>query len=754
MVAPYPANATSGPSAARARSRRFLVFLAVLWTLAWGLAWLALEGITPSTDPAPGPSAPSATSTFDGRVLAASLDPAPLSPTRLKTAARTGLTALWFLGLAGLWRGIVDLRRQGATATAALEARAAAEQRFRDIFEGSQVGMALATLDTRIVEINPAFCHLVGHPREVLLGRALAELVHPDHRAAEIARLERLLAGHTAGCQTECRYLHPHDPEVWGGLSLTLLRDPAGQPQFLAAQVQNITEHRRAESQLREQAALLEIAQDAICVQDLDGRIEFWNPAAERLYGWTRAEAIGAHVDERLFARVSQELLQARADLLRDGSWHGELTQAAKDGRTLTALCRFSLVRDPAGKPRSILILSTDLTERKQLEEQFLRAQRMECVGALASGLAHDLNNVFAPILIATDVLADRLPDSSGTSLVRMIRDSATRGSSIVRQLLAFGRGAGPSLVELPLGHLLRDMQRWGRETFPRNIQFTTHHDRDLWSVIGDPTQIHQLLLNLCLNARDAMPQGGPLTLEARNFQADEVFCRMNPDATPGPYVRFDITDAGAGIPEELRERIFDPGFTTKPPGQGTGLGLPTVRTILKSHRGFLELHSRVGEGTRFRVYLPALARETPPPTSYPAPTPPPGQGELVLIVDDEQALCEATRHYLAQCGYSLLTARDGVEAITRFLQHQARLRLVLTDMVMPGLDGAPFIRALRRIRPDIPIIAMSGIPGQRQAAEEAGGPGLRFLEKPFAGEELLRVLQDILTPPPASPTL
>ncbi|MCZ7637243.1 MAG: PAS domain S-box protein [Verrucomicrobia bacterium] len=390
-----------------------------------------------------------------------SITPLPRPPDS-KPSPRPGLTALWCLGLAGLWRGIVDLRRQGVTASAALQARAAAEQRFRDTFQASPIGMALATLDTRIVEINPAFCQLVGHPREALLGRALVELVHPDHRAAESARLERLLAGHLTSSQTECRYLHPHDPEVWGGLTLTLLRDPAGQPQLLAAQVQNITEQRRAANQLREQAALLEIAHDAICVQDLQGHIEFWNPAAERLYGWTRDEALGAHVDERLFARVSPELLQARADLLRDGSWHGELTQAAKEGRTLTALCRFSLVRDPAGKPRSILILSTDLTERKRLEDQFLRAQRMECVGALASGLAHDLNNVFSPILIATDILADRLPDSSSTSLVRMIRDSATRGSSIVRQLLAFGRGPGPSLVELPLGHLLKDMQRWG----------------------------------------------------------------------------------------------------------------------------------------------------------------------------------------------------------------------------------------------------------------------------------------------------
>jgi hypothetical protein len=723
-----------------------------LWSLASIVAWLALDWTIPTLNPAPGTSAPADPNASTGRVFAASLDPAPPSLTRLKGVAKTGLTALWVLGLAGLWRGIVDLRRQGATATAALAERAAAEQRFRDLFEGSHVGMALATLDTRIVEINPAFCALVGRPREVLLGRTLTELVHPDHRAAENTRLERLIAGQTAGYQTECRYLHPQELEVWGGLTLSLLRDPAGQPQFVAVQVQDISEHRRAEDQLREKAALLEIAQDAVCVQDLAGRIEFWNPAAERLYGWTRDEALGAPVDERLFARVSRELLQARADLLAHGSWHGELPQAAKDGRTITALCRFSLVRDPAGKPRSILLLSTDLTERKQLEEQFLRAQRMECIGALAGGLAHDLNNVFSPILIASDVLADRLPDASDASLVQMIRDSATRGASIVKQLLAFGRGGGPALVELPLGHLLKDMQRWGRETFPRNLQFTTHYDRNLWSVIGDPTQIHQLLLNLCLNARDAMPQGGPLTLEARNFQADEVFCRMNPDASPGPYVRFDITDAGTGIPDELREKIFDPGFTTKPPGQGTGLGLPTVRTILKSHRGFLELHSRVGQGTRFRVYLPAIARETPTPAAYPAPTPPPGQGELVLIVDDEQALCEATRHYLAQCGYSLLTARDGVEAITRFLQHQARLRLVLTDMVMPGLDGAPFIRALRRIRPDIPIVAMSGIPGQRQAAEEAGGPALRFLDKPFAGEELLTVLQDLLTAPTAAP--
>jgi PAS domain S-box-containing protein len=532
-------------------------------------------------------------------------------------------------------------------------------------------------------------------------------------------------------------------------MTVTILRDMAGKPQSLATQVQDVTEHRRAEEQLQEKAALLEIAQDAVCVQSLDGRIEYWNPAAERLYGWSRPEAVGAHADDLLFSRVSRELLQARADNLTHGSWNGELQQAAKDGRIITALCRFSLVRDPNGQPRSILILSTDLTEKKKLEQQFLRAQRLECIGALASGVAHDLNNVFAPIVMASELLHDRAPDSSAQTLVEMVQASANRGAGIVTQLLAFGRGVDTTQAEIQIEHILKDVQRLARETFPKNIQFTVQRDPVLWPVIGDATQIHQVLLNLCVNARDAMPHGGPLTLGASNFRADEVFCRMNHDAQPGPYVLLEVTDVGTGIPQPLLEKIFDPFFTTKPPGQGTGLGLATVLTLVKAHRGFLSLQSHVGQGTQFRIYLPAVEGTEVASGSTAPSTPVAGHGEMVLVVDDEEAICLATQQYLSQYGYTMLIARDGVEAITQFIANQTKLRIVITDMVMPGMDGAPFIRAIRKIKPGVAIIAMSGNLDQKQAALEAGGSDVRFLMKPFRGDDLVRTLQELLPEEP-----
>jgi PAS domain S-box-containing protein len=637
-------------------------------------------------------------------------------------------------------------------------AKMAAERSFREVFEESHVGMALGTPEGRVVEINRALGAMLGSPREQLLGQPLPELIHPDDRGVVQTRIEALLEGRANSFQGQYRCLHRQDLEVWGWMTMTLLRDLAGRPQLLVAQVQNITDHRRAEEQLREKAALLEIAQDAICVQRLDGRIEFWNPAAERLYGWSRAEAVGAHADDLLFSRVSRELLQARADNLTHGSWNGELQQAAKDGRIITALCRFSLVRDAGGHPQSILILSTDLTEKKKLEQQFLRAQRLECIGALASGVAHDLNNVFAPIVMAAELLADRSSTSSGLNLVEMVKNSANRGAGIVKQLLAFGRGVSTTPTEFHLEHLFKEIQRLGRETFPKNIQFAVQRDADLWPVIGDPTQLHQVLLNLCVNARDAMPQGGPLTLKARNLRADEVFCRMNPEARPGPYVEIRVNDAGTGIPEDMLDKIFDPFFTTKPLGQGTGLGLPTVLTIVKAHQGFLSVQSQVGKGTEFRVCLPAIERESVASGPVAPATPMPGHGEMVLVVDDEEAICLATQQYLSQFGYTMLTARDGVEAITQFIHNQAKLRIVITDMVMPGMDGAPFIRAIRKLKPEVAIVAMSGILDQKQTAEEAGGPGLRFLMKPFGGNDLVRVLHELLdegptpVPPPGNP--
>ena len=631
----------------------------------------------------------------------------------------------------------------------AAEALRESEEHFRLVFEEGPLGMVLTDTEGRFLQVNQAFAAMLGYEREELCQRSVADTSHPDDRLPSEELRRQSQAEPRKSFRLAHRFLRQDGATVWGNVTTVFLQRADGQALGHLAMIQDTTERHQDEGQLREQAALLDISSNAICVQSLAGRIEFWNPAAEKLYGWTQAEALGAHSEDRLFGRISRELLQARIDVLTRGSWSGELQQAARDGRVIQVHSRFSLVCDARGQPKSILIVSTDLTEKKKLEQQFLRAQRMECIGALASGVAHDLNNVFSPILMVAELLAGRSAAAADAELLTLLRTSADRGAGIVRLLLAFSRGQEVERVELRVEHLIKEMHRLARETFPKNIQFTAQPAADLWPVIGDLTQIHQVLLNLCVNARDAMPDGGSLTLEARNFHADPVFCQMNSEAQPGPYVLLQVTDTGSGIPPAIRDQIFEPFFTTKPPGQGTGLGLPTVLGIVKAHRGFLDLHSLVGEGTRFRVFLPAVENGAGESRLTQGPAATAGQGEHVLVVDDEEIICLVAKHMLTSHGYVPLVAQDGATAITLFARHQADIRFVVTDMMMPGMDGAAFIRAVRKLAPAVPIVAMSGLPAQRFAADLAGQQPISFLGKPFTGEALVQAFQAFPPPQP-----
>ena len=634
----------------------------------------------------------------------------------------------------------------------AAESLRESEERFRLAFESGPLGMVLLDTEGRFLQLNRAFADMLSYQHAELEQRSLAEFSHPEDWPENEELLHRSRTAPGASFSLELRYRRKDGATVWANVTTVFLQRTNGQALGHLAMIQDTTERRQGESQLREQAALLDISQDAICVQSLAGQIEFWNPAAEKLYGWTRAEALGANSDDLLFGRISQELLQARTDVLTQGSWSGELVQSARDGSLIPVQSRFSLVCDAQGQPKSILLVSTDLTAKKKLEQQFLHAQRLECIGALASGVAHDLNNVFSPILMVAELLASRPVDAADAELLTLLRTSADRGAGIVRQLLTFSRGQEIERVELHVGLLLKEMHRLARETFPKNIQLIVRTDPDLWPVLGDATQIHQMLLNLCVNARDAMPEGGTLTLDARNFRADPAFCQSNVDARPGPYVMLQVTDTGVGIPAAIRDKIFEPFFTTKPSGQGTGLGLPTVLSLVKAHRGFLDSHSQPGEGTQFRMFLPALEIGTGPGQPAPASGAFAGQGDCVLVVDDEMTICLVAKQLLTSHGYVPLLALDGVEAISLFTKHQAEIRFVLTDMMMPGMDGASFIRAVRKLAPNVPIVVMTGLSAQHFEADLAGHKRISFLAKPFTAEALLRTLQAFPTSTPPCP--
>jgi PAS domain S-box-containing protein len=504
-----------------------------------------------------------------------------------------------------------------------------------------------------------------------------------------------------------------------------------------------LTERKQTELKIREQAALLDIASDAIFVRDLEHQILYWNQGAERLYGWTAAEAIGQRVDVLLQEETSQ-LDQKMQTLLSQGEWRGELSKVTKAGKPLLVEGHWTLVRDEHGHPKSILSVNTDITEKKQLEAQFLRAQRLESIGILAGGIAHDLNNMLTPILVSAQLLQMQLPEEKTQELLKMMESSARRGADLVKQVLTFARGAEGKRISLQLKHLLAETRQVCQHTFPKTITITLDVPQNLAMVSGDPTQLQQVLMNLCVNARDAIPQGGELHLSAENFMADETYSRMNPMFQVGSYVVITVTDTGTGMAPEELEHIFDPFFTTKPVGKGTGLGLSVVQGIIHSHGGFIAVESRLGKGTQFRVYLPAISNTL---ATQLTPSLPlcPGQGELILVVDDESDLRQVTQSVLEANHYQVITASNGIEAIVLYTQHQDQIRVVIMDMMMPEMGGQTAIATLKQINPTVKVIASSGL-ALDQLDQSLSQTIRARLPKPYSSRELLTTLEQVLS--------
>lgn len=401
--------------------------------------------------------------------------------------------------------------------------------------------------------------------------------------------------------------------------------------------------------------------------------------------------------------------------------------------------------REPAGEITGVEGALQDITERKLLEQQFLRAQRMESVGTLAGGIAHDLNNVLTPILMSVELL--RLDDGSGErhELLAGIELAARRGADMVRQVLAFARGADGRRAEVDVRQLVADLAKICRETFPKQIEVRTEVAPDLLPVLGDPTQLHQVLLNLCVNARDAMPRGGTLTVRVRDMELDEQYVGMTTDAVTGPYVVIEVEDTGTGMSAEVLERIFEPFFTTKEPGKGTGLGLSTSIAIVRSHGGFVRAYSEPGRGSRFRLYLPSVTEASSAGSAPLAPALPRGRGELILVVDDEAPVRGITQQTLESFGYRVVTASDGAEGVAIFAAQRESIQLVLTDMMMPVMSGSALIEVILRIDPAARIIAASGLGTSGPPSRAAVSRVRDFLPKPYTAETLLNSVRRAL---------
>ena len=466
---------------------------------------------------------------------------------------------------------------------------------------------------------------------------------------------------------------------------------------------------------------------------------EIWGVSDAALHGSPHAWLNSVHAEDR--GRIA-----ARAKSRGAGEGHLDTYRIVRpDGAIRWVRHRTFCVRDGAGQVRRLISLAEDFTEQKKLEEQLLRSQRLEAIGTLAGGVAHDLNNILAPLLMAAELLKNRVTVPRDRDLVLMMEQGAQRGADIVKQLLAFSRGVEGGRSSVAPAAVLAEMTTLMRETFPRDLAIVSTVAPGLATVQANPTQLHQVLMNLCVNARDAMPRGGTLTLTGANVTLTAGDQHLHPAAQIGAYVVFSVADTGEGIPRENLNRIFDPFFTTKEVGKGTGLGLSTVLGIVRSHGGFITVYSELGRGTVFKVYLPA--ETTPGAAAAGATTSPtaPGRGELVIVVDDEPAIREATRELLQDAGYRVITAPSGREALLAFLEERETVRLVLTDLMMPGMSGAELAEALRALEPEVRIIATTGLDQDEKRAELAEIGVTEILTKPCAPAELLAAVHAMI---------
>jgi PAS domain S-box-containing protein len=635
---------------------------------------------------------------------------------------------------------------------------------FQALLDHLPLMVAVWGLDGQLALVNPALERTLGWSLRDSLEHEAFSACYPDPVARQEV-LAAIAAGYDGWREFRVR-------TRWGQDLATrwlVLRLDSGLRVCIG---EDISSQREAEERLGEQAALLDSARDAIVVCDLEDRIVSWNRGAERLYGWAAVEVLGLRACDVLGSRQAADWERVARQVLECGEWHGELEQLTRGGEQLTVDSSQTLLRDADGRPRARLAINTDVTEKKRLEAQIQEAQRLESLGRLAGGMAHELNNALTPLRLGIDYLLSSDIDPAQRPLLETMLAGIQRGTALIQRVQAFARGGGGLRQHLELVPLLADVARMLRQSLPPSITLEVTATPDLWPTLGDADQLRQVLLSLAANARDAMPQGGRLTIQADNQtgargegrgaredkNTDSSSSSLAPRPSPlapqeGRHVRLKLADTGCGMTPAVRQRLFDPFFTTKEIGQGSGLGLAMVRGIIKAHGGFIEVTSAPGAGTTIEVYLPAEAEAAPAQAPKADEELPQGQaqghgqGQWLLVVDDEPSIRELARTVLETFGYSVLTAGDGQQALEVFRRHAGQVRLALVDMMMPVLDGPATIHALRTLNPKLAVIAASGL----DSPTPAGAASLTlqgYLRKPYSAHALLAAVRKVLDAP------
>ena len=660
---------------------------------------------------------------------------------------------VWLLGLVGLGFATRNIRRRVQERDRVEAALRESEERFRTLADNIPGVIYLCRNDERytMLYLNEAVEQLTGYPREDFIeGRvSFVELYHPDDAPGIAPAVDQALARHEAfhlvyrirRRDGHWRWIEEYGAGVFDDGELRLLEG------FLA----DITHSKRAEEEHVRLMSAIEQAAETVVITDAEGTIQYVNPAFERITGYTREEAIGQNPRILKSGEHDDAFYKEMWDTLTRGeTWSGRLVNKKKDGTLYTEDATISPVRDTSDKIVNYVAVKRDVTEEIKLEGQLRQAQKLEAVGQLAGGVAHDFNNILTAILgnvelSMDDVRSELGADHSVAAALEQIEQAAQRASVLTRQLLTFSRRGVMQPKVLNLNLILAGLNKMLRRLITEDITLDTVTDPELQSILVDTGQLEQVIVNLVVNATHAMPDGGRLTLETQNTTFDEDYTRNHAEARPGPHVLLAVSDTGHGMDAATRERIFEPFFTTKSVDKGTGLGLATVHGIVKQSGGHITVDSELGKGTTFKVYLPAVDAPATRPATLELGDDLPTGTETILVCDDHDALRHITERFLNAAGYMVLTAGNAQDALSAIAAHSRQIDLLVTDVIMPDMNGKRLAEALADTNPGLKVLFISGYASDIIAPHGVLEKGVEFLEKPFNTGTLLRRVREVL---------
>ena len=646
------------------------------------------------------------------------------------------------IGIIGIGRDITERKR-------AEDALRESNQAMKALVDASPVAIICVDRGGNVTMVNPAAVEMFGWSEAELLGGPIPMIPESRREIAQQLRAAVLEGNSIRDREVQAR--KKDGSEIDAIVSMAPLRDAAGEIRGAMDIAVDITGRKQAEAQLRLQAAALESAANAVVITDKSGRIMWVNPAFAAMTGYSDEEIVGRNFSVLNSGKYPKSFFeQMWKTILAGRVWHGEIINRRKDGSLYTEEQTITPVRDEHGEIIRFVAIQQDVTEKKQLAQQLNQAQRMESVGRLAGGVAHDFNNLLTVVLSYSDVLMARVDiDLQARKQLEEIKKAGSRAASLTRQLLAFSRQQVLEPRFLNLNSIVTETEKMLRRLIGEDVELLTKLDPNLSSVKADPGQIEQIIMNLAVNARDAMPHGGKLIIETTDVDLDEEYARRHPSAVPGRYVLLSVTDTGIGMDQETKAHIFEPFFTTKEMGKGTGLGLSTVYGIVKQSGGYIWVYSELGQGSTFKIYLPRV--DAPAQQLQPKSVPTIEQhrgSETILVVEDEESLRVLTRSILEKSGYTVLEAKSGADAVEVARKCATPIHLLLTDVVMPVMNGSKVAEELGHIHPEAKVLYMSGYTGFSATDRGLVESNATLLQKPFSRDALLQKVREALGSP------